>query len=480
MVINDDVDDLTSLPRRWWNHFNVKQEDRKKVVVLGTGWGSTALLQKIDPALYDITIVSPRNHFFYTPMLTGVATGTVKASSIMEGVRQSSPMPQATFYLGEATGIDVKGRTVSVVDSAEEVRLPYDHLVIGVGAEPNTFGIAGVAENAYFLKELNDGMRLRRKILDTLEMANVARLAGREEDVRKLLTFAIVGGGPTGVEFAAEFSDFVNQDIRRLYPKFDAPIRICLIEAFPNILNVFDKSVGLKVQEHFKETGVEVLTNTMVTGATKDTVSVKGKDGSVQTINTSTLVWTGGIRARPITQKLGAAISSEQTDRRGLIVDKYLRVKGAPENEIFAIGDCAFSGKPPTAQVASQQGTYLGRLFRDSGAVPTHPFEYVHKGTLAYIGGGEAAAALPMPKMGANFFSALYEAAEHAEAAKGAENINIVGMTGFALWRSVYFSKVMSYRSRYNIGTDWVRAVCFGRNVSSPLQGTFKAAMPVA
>merc|ERR1719160_1341747 len=461
--------------------------DRKKIVVLGSGWGSTFFLKKIDPPLYDITIVSPRNHFFYTPLLCGVATGTVKASSIMEGIRQSIVMPSATFYRGEANDLDIKSKKVTVVDNHGKTQLDYDHLIIGVGAEPNTFGIKGVAENAFFLKELDDGMKLRRQILDTLENANSARLAGREEEVKKLLTFVVVGGGPTGVEFCAEFSDFVKSDVKRLYPAFagsEFPISIYLIEAFPNILNVFENTVSTKVQEHLKERGITVLTNSMVTGATDKAVSLKNKDGTTKTISTETLVWTGGIRARPITQKLAACIGNQQQDRRGLLVDECLRVKGTPENEVFAIGDCAFSGKPPTAQVASQQGTYLGRMFRDHGAVPIHPFEYNHKGVLAYIGGNEAAAALPKPKMGFSFFSSLYEEAAHKEHAqnnpesaskKDTENINIVGPSGFAIWRGLYYSKVISYRNRYNIATDWIRAVLFGRNVSSPLQQSFKA-----
>ena len=156
--------------------------------------------------------------------------------------------------------------------------LPYDHLVIGVGAEPNTFNIPGVKENAFFMKELPDAMKLRRKILDTLELASSAKLAGRDDQVKDLLTFVIVGGGPTGVEFAAEFSDFVNSDVQRLYEGLrNDPVKITLVEAFPNILNVFKKDIGQKVEEKLKERGVDVLTNTMVTGATKDSVTLKSK-----------------------------------------------------------------------------------------------------------------------------------------------------------------------------------------------------------
>ena len=509
LAINDDLDDLNTLPKRLWYYtFPPSMEDleaiqagKKKIVILGTGWGCQSFLKKVDPTQFNVTIVSPRNHFFYTPMLTGVATGTVKASSIMEGIRTSWPMPSmATFYRAEATELDVTNKQITVVDSMGKTKLDYDHLIIGVGAEPNTFGIKGVAENAFFMKELNDGMKLRKHILDTLENANAAYLAHRSANaahntqlkkaqakkLEELLTFVIVGGGPTGVEFAAEFSDYVNRDIKRLYPKLDQKIAIHLIEAFPNILNVFPKHVSAQVQEHLGEAGVNVIVNAAVTGATNNSVSFQHKEDKKTTvIDTNTLVWTGGIRARPITAKLGQAINKGvQTDRRGLLVDDRLRVKGLPEgheNDIFALGDCAFSGLPPTAQVASQQGTYLGRLFRDydADAQRAEPFQYRHHGIMTYIGDGEAAVSLPQPKFGGNFFASLYEEAASRETReKQSQNdghIDLVGGAGFAVWRSVYFSKVVSWNNRYNIATDWLRAIAFGRNASSALQQSFTA-----
>jgi len=202
LAANRDLDDLTTLPNFLWNRMSGPISERKRVVVLGSGWGALSMTRKLDPMIFDVTFISPRNHFFYTPLLAGVTTGTVKAHSVLEAVRQTSPMPHARYLKAECSGIDVEARLVRCADQETLLDVPYDHLVVAVGAQPNTFGIEGVQENAMFLKELSHALAVRQRILDRLEQATIAFWAGRHDDVSRLLSIAIVGGGPTGVEFA--------------------------------------------------------------------------------------------------------------------------------------------------------------------------------------------------------------------------------------------------------------------------------------
>jgi NADH:ubiquinone reductase (non-electrogenic) len=462
LAANEDLDDFTYVPMALYNHYFGAPHVRKKVVVLGSGWGAMSFLRKIDPSLYDITIVSPRPFFFYTPMLAGVPVGTVKGSSIVEPVRETHPMPDANFVRGACSGVDFDKKKVKCEDTNGSMELSYDHLVISVGTQPNTFGIPGVQENAFFLKELEHGMALRRHVSDTLECAANASIAGRKDQMSNLLSFVIVGGGPTGVEFAAELSDFVKTEVAKCFPQLSSSVKLTLVEALPQVLNVFDRAIGDNVNHHLTNQGVRVLTNTAVKKVEKGVVTYGKKGEEPETLPYGTLVWVAGIGARPITNMMRSAIGEAQNDRRGLVVDGCLRVKGTRENEVFAIGDCAFSGYAPTAQVAAQQGKYLGRVFRDLAVTPTENFSYSHKGTMAYVGEGSAAYQLKTKAPDYYFFRALY----------GTNDVDVstLGPAGFAVWRSVYFTKLFSIRNRFNVTGDWLRCIIFGRPIASATQ----------
>jgi NADH:ubiquinone reductase (non-electrogenic) len=445
------------------------------------------MVRKLDPMEFDVTIISPRTYFFYTPMLAGVTTGTVKAHSVLEAVRQTTPMPHATFLKAECTDIDVENRVLGVKDTETRIEVPYDHLIVAVGAQPNTFGIQGVQEHAMFLKELNHGTIVRQRILDRLEQASIAYRAGRHEDVSRLLSVAIVGGGPTGVEFAAELADFIKRDVTRSFPTIASQLKVTLIEALPQLLPMFTSEIGDNVKKHLASIGVNVLTETMVKGVDSNTITLATKSGEKSTLDYGAMVWVAGIGARPITKKLAGAFG--QSNPRGIEVDECLRVKGAPTNEVFAMGDCALSGKPPTAQVAAQQGKYLARAFRDEGANTLSPFKYDHQGTMAYVGQAEAVAVLNSPDFRLNdftFWRSLLSCPdellkpEHrsdtaadvpAKTEKDApKTMTVSGFAGFSVWRGIYYAKVFSYSNRYNVAIDWIRNVCFGRVVADSFQ----------
>lgn len=477
MAINDDLDDISYFFSRRAYGFG-KSTEKKKVVVLGSGWGALSFARKLDSNEYKVTVVSPRPFFFYTPLLVGSTTGVVSPGAIIEPIRDN--VPECEFMRVACKDVDLDNRKV-FCDG--DITLDYDHLVVAVGMQPNTFGIPGVDKYGRFLKEVEHGREVRKEMLNLIEEADVAQSAGNEAKARQLLNFVVVGGGPTGVEFCGELSDFIKNDLVNRYPKIADYFKVTLVEALPGILTMFHKSVGGYVQDHLQNQGVDVRLNAMVKEVEADKVHLKQKDGSIASMDFGILVWVAGVGMRPFTKALCEKIGKDkgQTDRRGLLVDGCLRVKGTRPGEVFAIGDCAVCGKPPTAQVAYQQGKYLGRMFRlGSQHLISDPeaeaFKYNHQGTMAYIGQGEAATEInpnSVIKLGRSsitdhfWWRSLYG---------DTDQLRVMGPAGFAIWRSVYFSKLFSTRNRWSVASDWIRTGFFGRPASSSAQGTYSAA----
>lgn len=422
-----------------------RQRHRSALVVLaadrppGTGWGSVALLKKLDTENYNVVVVSPRNYFLFTPLLPSCTTGTIEHRSIMEPVRTILRHKKAAvkYYEAEASSIDPDRKVVKIVDNSEikgaisETEIPYDMLVIGVGAENATFGIPGVREHSCFLKEIGDAQRIRKKIMDCVETAAFKDQSSDEID--RLMHMVVVGGGPTGVEFAGELQDFFEEDIKKLVPEISPRFKVTLIEALPNVLPSFSKQLIDYTENTLREEKIDIKTKTMVKRVTSDTVEaeISRPDGTKErvVIPYGLLVWATGNAVRPIVKDLMARIPAQKDSRRGLAVNEYLVVQGA--RDIWAIGDCAVAGYAPTAQVASQEGNFLGRLFNNMAKTEAHetriqelssklnlqagnpaesaeeieklekqlrrvkdikPFRYSHQGSLAYIGSEKAVA----------------------------------------------------------------------------------------
>jgi hypothetical protein len=216
---------------------------------LGTGWASFALLKHIKHEAFDVTCISPRNHLVFTPLLASTASGTLEFRSIAEPLKHA--FPHVRYLNAECTGIDVNARKVQfrTVDepqksSADEHmhdgEVPFDLLVLGIGARNNTFGIPGVEENLYFLKELADARAIRQRVIRNVEAASRAGVSAA--DRRRLLSFVVCGGGPTGVEFSAELHDLLTQDVGRLYPELLPDISLTIIEG-RELLGAFDQSL---------------------------------------------------------------------------------------------------------------------------------------------------------------------------------------------------------------------------------------------
>ncbi len=409
--------------------------------VKGTGWGAVSLLKKLDTENYNVVVISPRNYFLFTPLLPSCTTGTVEHRSIMEPVRNILRHKKASvkYYEAEATKIDYEKKVIYVNDNSEikgdtpSTEVPFDMLVVGVGAENATFGIPGVREHSCFLKEVGDAQKIRKRIMDCVETATFKGQS--PEEVKRLLHMVVVGGGPTGVEFAGELHDFFEQDLRKWVPEITENFHVTLVEALPTVLPMFSKQLIDYTESTFKEEKITIKTKTMVKKVTDKTIEAESTkpDGTktMETLPYGLLVWATGNALRPVVKDLMSQIPAQKDSRRGLAVNEYLVVNGT-EN-VWAVGDCAIADYAATAQVASQEGAFLARLFNalakteaidseltqlsqqqasapseeERDEVSNHikalerqlrrvkkigPFQYSHQGSLAYIGSERAVA----------------------------------------------------------------------------------------
>lgn len=412
----------------------------KKVVILGTGFAALTFIKKIDLRHYRLTVISPRNHFVFTPLLPSSTVGTVEFRSIIEPIRTAKK--NIEFFQAHATRLDAEAKTLTCENAADKktFTVSYDKLLVAVGATNNTFGIEGVKEHALFLKEVSDARLIRQRIIDNFERAALPTLDADER--KRLLHFVVVGGGPTGVEYAAELADFLEDELHSTYPHLASSAKVTLVEAGKQILNSFDAKLSAYATQTFQRRKISVLTNSPVKKVTAGKLCLT--DGTE--IEYGLLVWSTGNAATGFAD--AAPLQKDKTKR--LIIDAYFRAAG--HQDIFALGDCATVEAqviPATAQSAMQQGKYLGKLFnkiassRLPDAAPERvyqPFVYKHLGMLAYIGDDKALADLPVAKTS--------------------------GFLTWLFWRSAYLTRLVSWKNKAQVLFDWIKAAIFGRDVS--------------
>lgn len=242
---------------------------KKKLVVLGTGWGALSVLHHLEPDQFDVTVVSPRNYFLFTPLLPSVTVGTVECRSIVEPIRKlirkKHKGSAMKFLEAECVDINPAAKRIScedkscIVGSVSKFELDYDILVVAVGATSNTFNTPGVKEHCHFLKEISDAQKIRNVIIDLVETASIPGQEAYER--QRLLHFVVVGGGPTGVEFAAEVRDFLREDIAKIYPGIEEDIMVTLVQSQDHILNAYDKQISQYTEKQFKIDGINLITN---------------------------------------------------------------------------------------------------------------------------------------------------------------------------------------------------------------------------
>jgi NADH dehydrogenase FAD-containing subunit len=460
--------------------------------------------------------VSPRSYFVFTPLLNDAAVGTLEFRTALEPVRRKNS--GVGFLQGWADDVNFAEKTVTVEPSALDpdvghaltgerqgnksiqpaghvvptFKVSYDKLIIAVGTYSQTFGTKGVRENALFLKDVGDARKIRRRILELFELAVLPTTS--EEAKSHLLHFAIVGGGPTGMEFAAELCDLIHEDLRKLYPGLTDYVRISLYDVASKVLPMFDATLADYAVKNYKRQGIKIKTSHHVEELRQgfpnepDQPEHKMK-GGVYTLRTKEegdvgigmCVWSTGNMMNPFVRKaLGrlheypaksAEITTgeiklaeqkqwiiERDSKTGsILVDDRLRVqiqtqykdREAYMKDVWCLGDVArvASGAlPATAQVANQQAIWLAKRF-NKGDFDTQTFGFRNLGVMTYVGNSKA----------------LFQSGstDREGMAKG-----LKGWTAYLLWRGAYLTMTLSWRNKILVPMYWIVNRVFGRDIT--------------
>jgi len=357
-----------------------------RIIIVGAGFGGLAAAKALKKTPAEILLIDRTNHHLFQPLLYQVATSVLTPSQIATPIRSVlRNQKNTTVIMGEVTGVDKDQKCVIVSDAdRQNVPIAYDYLILATGASHSYFGHNEFAEYAPGLKSLADAEAARNKILQAFETAEAEEDAARHQD---LLTFILVGAGPTGVEMAGALAIFVRSTLKSDFRRIDpAAARIVLVDMAPKVLGPFSDSLSKAAKQRLENLGVEVRL-----GHSVDQIDAGGIVIAGERIASATVIWTAGVAPSPAGKWLNV-----ETDRAGRVrIQKDLTVPGHPE--ILVVGDTASldqNGKPlaGVAQVAMQQGRYAGKLIhkRIVGSPPPHPFSYFDKGTMAVVGKGFA------------------------------------------------------------------------------------------
>jgi NADH dehydrogenase len=372
---------------------NRQDHGRHRVVVIGSGFGGLFGTKALRRADVDVTMIARTTHHLFQPLLYQVATGILSEGEIAPPTREVlSRQKNATVLLGEVKGIDLEARTVTHHVLGREAVTPYDSLIVAAGAGQSYFGNDQFAEFAPGMKSIDDALELRGRIFGAFELAE--NLAAKGENVDHLLTFVVVGAGPTGVEMAGQIAELAHRTLKRDFRFINThSARVILLDAAPQVLPPFGSKLGEKTQEALEKLGVEVQLGAMVTDVDERGLEVQDKDKSKRRIEAVTKIWAAGVQASPLSKTL-AEQSGATLDRAGRIgVNPDLTLPGYPE--VFVVGDMiALNNLPGVAQVAIQGAKYAAKEIerRIKNKPGQDPFKYFDKGSMATIARFDAVA----------------------------------------------------------------------------------------
>ncbi|KAI1266066.1 hypothetical protein F5Y18DRAFT_36248 [Xylariaceae sp. FL1019] len=324
------------------------RKEKPRLVILGSGWGSVALLKQLNPDDYHVTLISPKNYFLFTPMLPSATVGTLEFRSLVEPIRRILSRVNGHYLRATAEDVEFSHKLVEVSQTdayGKEVRfyVPYDKLVVGVGSVTNPHGVKGL-ENCYFLKDINDARMIRNQVMRNLELACLPTTDDSER--KRLLSFVVSGGGPTGVEFAAELFDLLNEDLTRRFPRLlRNEISVHIIQSRSHILNTYDEALSKYAEDRFARDQVQVLTNSRVKEVKQDKIIFTQNDENGEAITKELpmgfCLWSTGVSQAPVCQRIAAKLGTVQNNRHALETDTHLRLNGTPMGDVYAIGDCS-------------------------------------------------------------------------------------------------------------------------------------------
>src|SRR3954468_16759664 len=347
-------------------------QGRPRVVIIGSGFGGLFAAKAFKRADVDVTVVAKTTHHLFQPLLYQVATGILSQGEIAPPTREILAGQRNTrVVLGEVTDIDLEKREVISTVLGRETRTPYDSLIVAAGSGQSYFGNDHFAEFAPGMKSIDDALELRGRIFGAFEMAELG--AARGDDVDHLLTFVVVGAGPTGVEMAGQIAELAHRTLSKDFRQINTrSARVILVDAAPQVLPPFGAKLGAKAKGELEKLGVEVILGAMVTDVDERGIEMKFKDGRVERIDTVTKIWAAGVQANSLGRTL-----SEQTgaplDRAGRIaVNPDLTLPGHPE--VFVVGDMiSLDNLPGVAQVAIQGAKYAAKeIDRRIEGKPSH------------------------------------------------------------------------------------------------------------
>ena len=397
---------------------------RPRVVIAGAGFGGLTCAPALKKTPVEVLLVDRNNYHLFTPLLYQVASALLDPGEIARPVRQLiRPLPNADFLQASITGVDFAARRLLT----DHGPIAYDYLVLATGAQSDYFGNPALARHSLGLKELDEGLAVRNRILSQFE---ASRWTSDSATRRMLLTFAIAGGGPTGVEMAGAVSELIRLVLRKDYRDLDTnEVRVVLIEAAPYVLGAFQPSLREAARRSLERKGIEVMLNSKVEAVTESSLRLAGGTE----IPTGMVIWTAGVRASEIGKAAGVQLARQARIK----VDPTLQIPGHPV--VFAIGDLAGARQhamdgeallPMLIPVAMQAGKHVGacisELVAQGGA---RAFRYQDPGIMATIGRNSAVAQIGW--------------------------VHLSGFLGWVTWLTVHLVKVISFRSRLVVLINW-------------------------
>jgi len=392
-------------------------------VVVGAGFGGLAVVRGLRHAEVDVTLIDRHNYHLFQPLLYQVASALLDPSDIAHPVRSMLRHSRnCDFRLAEVTGVDMERRSVRTTTG----ELGYDHLVLATGSATSYFGNHEVAARAYGLKDLGEALALRARVLDAFEQAS---RSGVPDERQALLTFVIVGAGPTGVEYAGALSELVHHVLRHDFPSIDVDrVDIVLVEATGAVLGGFPAGLGRRAQAALKRKGVRILFDHTVAGvATGEVVFASG-----ERLPAATVIWTAGVSA-----EAPAGLDGVQRARQGRVPVNPATLEVEGQGGVHAIGDLAACPGPDRrplpmlAPVAIQQGEHAARVIaaRARGEPDPGPFRYCDHGTMATVGRNVAVAQIGP--------------------------LRLSGLIGWLAWLFVHLMSLVSFRNRLLVLIGW-------------------------
>ncbi|MEH0146089.1 NAD(P)/FAD-dependent oxidoreductase [Corynebacterium sp. Q4381] len=409
--------------------------NRHHVVIIGAGFGGLSAARSLADADVDVTLINRTNHHLFAPLLYQVATGILSSGEIAQSVRQlTRGQDNVRVVRADVQTIDTDAQTVTALDAGETLEFSYDSLILAAGAGQSYFGNDHFAEFAPGMKTVDDALEIRARINDAFERAEHATDPNERE---KLLTFVIVGAGPTGVELAGQVAELAHRTLKKgEYSYSTEAAKIVLIDGMPQVLPPFGKRLGKKAQRQLEREGVTVVLNALVSNVDADSVTYKDtKTEQETTIQAATKIWSAGVEASPL-GRIVAEQAGVEVNRNGTVQVNPDCSVGEKRN-VFIIGDMMSLNKlPGVAQVAIQSGDYVGNLIKDQVAHEVEPdqrepFDYFDKGSMAIISRFNAVA-----KIG---------------------KVEFTGFIAWLMWLIVHAQFLETNRSRVVSAYTWLR-----------------------